>query len=165
MKPKESETNSHLYLEHYTVRSTTQKDVLEICNWKYEEPYDLYNYPPYETLVEQSWGIVNETTREQEFCSLYKNNELIGIFRFVVYQDYVSLGLSLKPAYCGKGFGNFFIKIILSEFKMRFSNRHLILKVRAFNKRAIRLYINNGFQLMENPNNENMLTMEYVPDF
>lgn len=152
------------FKSNISVKTTTQKDVLKICNWKYEEPYDFYNYPPYETLVEQGWGIADEATREKQFYSLYKNNELIGVFRFAEHQDYISLGLSLKPAYCGKGFGNYFMKIILSEFKMRFSDKRLILNVRAFNKRAIKLYMNNGFRLIDNPSDKNMLSMEYLPD-
>ena len=72
-----------MYLDKFEVRITTEQDIFEICNWRYEEPYDVYNYPEFEILREQEWGILFKETREREFLSLYKNGELIGNFRFI----------------------------------------------------------------------------------
>lgn len=156
-----------MYLDKFEVRITTEQDIFEICNWRYEEPYDVYNYPEFEILREQEWGILFKETREREFLSLYKNRELIGNFRFIENEKNVILGLSLKPDFCGQGFGSKFMRIILKEYNNRFEDKNLILKVREFNKRAIKLYKNSGFIIIgseiRNINGENikMLIMQY----
>ena len=46
----------------------------------------------------------------------------------------VILGLSLKPDFCGQGFGSKFMRIILKEYNNRFEDKNLILKVRNLTK-------------------------------
>lgn len=44
-------------MDKIILKKMTLEDVLEICNWKYEKPYDIYNYPPYSKLEKQRGGI------------------------------------------------------------------------------------------------------------
>lgn len=101
----------------YIVEITTEKDVREICKWKYEPPYDVYDYLEYEDLEEQGWAIANNEIRNREFFSVYNKDDLIAIFRLKEQNENTVLGLSLKPELCGQGFGKNLMEIILKKYE------------------------------------------------
>ena len=44
-------------MENLTYRPLTEADKREICDWKYEGDYALYNLPSYEEMQEQQMGL------------------------------------------------------------------------------------------------------------
>lgn len=127
------------------VKEFTQSDAIEICTWKYEYPYDVYNYPLWEVVKNHKWAMAEPEKRSIEFRSVYSENELLGYFRLVDLKGYYMLGLGLKPEYCGKGYGSKLMKLILRYLSSKKERYCIHLEVREFNKRAIKCYEKAGF--------------------
>ncbi|MBE6049604.1 MAG: hypothetical protein E7214_02820 [Clostridium sp.] len=87
------------------IRLINQYNIQEIIEWKYNYPYDCYNYPDYNVLKEQNWAIVNPEKCKEQFRVFFLKKELIAYFRIQKIQDYLLLGLGVKPEYCGKRLG------------------------------------------------------------
>lgn len=128
-----------------SVEKLTESHAKEICEWKYESPYDIYNMPNWDVVKEQNWGIANELKRKSEFYSAFINNQLIGFFRLIKKETLVTIGLGLHPNFCGKGLGYKLVEFALKESKMRYGNIPINLEVRDFNQRAIKCYEKVGF--------------------
>lgn len=125
---------------------------LEILNWKYDPPYDLYN------------SEINEDSLQELLENPYKaivgkDEVLIGFYcagnsahvpagrAIGAYQEKcIDVGFGMKPELTGQGNGKLFLSFILSEISQLVPNCPIRLTVAAFNKRAIRLYKNMGFK-------------------
>lgn len=129
-----------------SVKELTEACAKEICKWRYEKPYDIYNMPDWNIVNEQNWGIANESKRQNEFRAVFKDDELIGFFRLVKNSANVTIGLGLRPDYCGKSFGSKLITFALKESKIKYVDIPIHLEVRDFNIRAIRCYERMGFK-------------------
>ena len=74
----------------------------QICCWKYEGIYSIYNFSNWYTLIKQRWGITIEEKRKNEFTAVIdESNNLCGYIRFIEKKDFVLVGLGLKPSLCG----------------------------------------------------------------
>lgn len=81
----------------------TEDHAKQICCWKYEEIYSIYNFPDWDTLNQQRWGITIEGKRKNEFTAVIdESNNLCGYMRFIENKDFVLVGLGLKPSLLGK---------------------------------------------------------------
>lgn len=38
------------------IQAFSEDHAMEMCEWKYEAPYDVYNYPDWKTVREQNGG-------------------------------------------------------------------------------------------------------------
>jgi Acetyltransferases len=127
----------------------TEKYAREICTWKYDDEYSVYNYPDWNEASKQKWAITTADKRKNEFMAviieLGDEDLLGGYFRLLVHGQTVMVGLGLNPQFCGKGHGKRLMELIIQEFKKRFTNKILELEVRTFNKRAIQCYMAAGF--------------------
>ena len=134
----------------FLLSELTEEQAKLICGWKYEEEYRVCNYPDWETILSQKWGITDEARRKAEFTAVIDQaNSLFAYFRFAVTGDIVMLGLGMNPQFCGKGNGAALMKCIIDEFQKRYFDKTLELEVRDFNKRAIQCYIRAGFQVID----------------
>ena len=128
----------------------TEADAHNVCTWRYEGTYAVYNFPDWDTVVAQDWGIADEATRCREFYSLRNAQEaLVGFFRLHEQEDCLLLSLGLKPEYCGRGMGEAAMALIIAEAKRKAPDKRLELEVRAFNQRAIACYKRCGFAAVE----------------
>ena len=121
----------------------------EILRWKYEQPYDFYdNEPSQEALVE----MLNETY----YVVLDNKNELIGFIctggsaqiendTYVYSEDFIDIGIGMKPELTGRGYGTPFFTSVLNYINKMFGKSPYRLTVAEFNQRAIRLYEKFGF--------------------
>ncbi len=126
----------------------TGNHVRQICCWKYEGVYSVYNFLGWDTLVKLKEGITIEEKRKSEFTAVTdENNNLCGYIRFVENKEFVLVGLGLKPLLCGQGLGNILMELLKNECKKRYSNKKIALEVRSFNKRAIKCYEKSGFKI------------------
>ena len=128
----------------------TEDHARQICSWKYEGIYSIYNYPDWDTLNQQRWGITIEEKRKNEFTAVIdESNNLYGYIRFVENKDFVLVGLGLKPSSCGQGLGSILMELLKSECKKRYGNKRIALEVCSFNKRAIKCYERAGFEITD----------------
>ena len=128
----------------------TEAQARQICFWKYEGIYSIYNFPDWDTLNKQRWGITIEEKRKNEFTAVIdESNNLCGYIKFVENKDFVLVGLGLKPSLCGQGLGNIIMELLKNECKKRYGNKRIALEVRSFNKRAIKCYERAGFKITD----------------
>jgi hypothetical protein len=85
----------------------TEKYAREICTWKYDDEYSVYNYPDWNEASRQKWEITDADKRK-----IKSEHQLNGYFRFLVHGQTVMVGLGLSPHFCGKGYGKQLMKLI-----------------------------------------------------
>jgi len=128
----------------------TEDQARQICCWKYKGIYSIYNFPDWDTLNKQRWGITIEEKRKNEFTAVIdESNNLCGYIRFIENKDFVLVGLGLKPSSCGQGLGNILMELLKNECKKRYDSKRIALEVRSFNKRAIKCYERAGFEITD----------------
>lgn len=127
------------------LQSLSEAMAREICTWRYEGVYSVYNLSDWEVVVSNCWELSSEIAREEYFVAIYSENELIGFGRIQDFEGKVSLGIGLKPDLCGKGYGNLAMSLIIEEAKSRYPGDEIGLEVRTFNKRAKKCYEKLGF--------------------
>jgi ribosomal-protein-alanine N-acetyltransferase len=77
----------------------TEDYAKEISTWKYDNAYSVYNFPNWDKISEQKWGITIADKRKKEFkavtIELDGKLQLCGYFRFSINNQVVMLGLGL----------------------------------------------------------------------
>lgn len=128
-------------------RKMTRKYAVEILNWRYPAPYDMYNSEESEAEIQEflTGGYRAIVNRDGFLVGSYCSKEAAQVpkgHEFGVYEgDYLDIGLGMNPELTGQGFGKVFFAFILKQFK----KNSLRLTVATFNHRAIRLYQGFGF--------------------
>lgn len=98
----------------------------EICAFKYEGEYAVYNFPSWDEITLQNWAITIEKVRDREFVSIVnEENILCGFIRFINYEQYVLVGFGLKPILCGQGIGEMVMTLLKEECKLRYGNKKI----------------------------------------
>ncbi len=131
-----------------------QRAAEEITLWRYEKPYDFYNWgedDPGELLDGSYYAVYRREEADEEnlwafVC--YGVNAQINpeIGRTAVYTaNYTDIGLGMAPQYCGKGWGGSFLKAALS-FGRGQGLGPFRLTVAKFNQRAAAAYQKAGFR-------------------
>lgn len=136
-------------MKNYVLIKLSEDYAKEICSWRYEGEYSIYNFSDWDTVVENQWDLSIEEKRELEFIAILLNNELVAYGRISLKGDIAYIGIGLKPSFCGKGYGEDIMNLLIEECKKRFPNNTIGLEVRSFNKRAINCYRNIGFEVKE----------------
>ncbi|WP_342770087.1 GNAT family N-acetyltransferase [Oceanobacillus chungangensis] len=129
-----------------SIRKMTEKYAIEILCWKYEKPYDFYN----QVLTSDA---IMELLTNKYYVTLDEYEQLIGFFcvgksakvpageRNVAYkEDFIDVGIGMKPEFTGKGKGLEFFSNILRFIEENYRNSPIRLTVAEFNERAIHLY-------------------------
>ena len=124
-----------------------EQEKQEICNWKYEDEYAIYNLPPLHQLKEKHQGICNPDT-EGNYYAFYDDDIFIGYVNLVERNNKFSLGISIKPQLCGQGYGQQIINIACETANRLCPGKPVGLQVRSWNKRAINCYKKSGFHIV-----------------
>lgn len=125
----------------------------QISKWIYKEPYSIYS-------MDGSDNCIDELLNGTYFLVSDKESNLIGYYCFGksaqvpvgnklgVYncKDIIDIGLGIKPNLCGQGLGLKFLNNGLDFAKNKLSAKRVRLTVATFNKRAIKVYKNAGFE-------------------
>ena len=123
----------------------TEEYALEISQWEYEFPYDVYNFkgrPNGYLLDKSTWGT-------EQFCLVYKSIVIVQVACQFDGND-LWVGWSLNPELCGKGRGFEFVsKCILEIRKLKNFSGSIFLRVSASNQRAVKAYQKAGFEYIE----------------
>lgn len=137
-------------MNHLTYRHLSEKDKQQICAWKYDGDYAIYNLDSYEEMQTQHIGFANPKT-EKNYYAFFDNDILVGFVNILEEPSEVSIGIGVAPALCGKHYGQ---KILLETYQLSkslYPDKPLYLEVRTWNKRAITCYEHAGFQIEGEP--------------
>ncbi|KJZ86931.1 MULTISPECIES: hypothetical protein [Clostridium] len=62
----------------------------EICSWKYNDEYSVYNYPEWEVISKQNWAITVEEKRKNEFVAVI--NKCFGLYGYIRFNNNYTRG-------------------------------------------------------------------------
>lgn len=122
----------------------------EICTWRYDSPYDIYSWLPWEQMKALDVEFGNPVLRAEQYVSvLDENGELTGFAQYFPLEGVTRLGIGMKPDLCGHGFGKLFVTSIVEEAQRRKPENTIDLEVLTWNARAIRAYQKVGFTITD----------------
>jgi len=117
-----------------TIAPATAETFAELGAWRYDPPYAFYDGDQDPVLnPERFYGAVGD------------DGTLVGFYYLEEKGEAVEIGLGLRPDLTGLGLGAEFLEAGLDLARTRFAGRPIILKVAAFNERAIKVYERAGF--------------------
>ncbi|MGG6312909.1 GNAT family N-acetyltransferase [Paenibacillus macerans] len=122
----------------------------EICTWRYDSPYDIYSWLPWEQMKALDVEFGNPALRAEQYVSvLDENGELAGFAQYFPLEGVTRLGIGMKPDLCGHGLGKLFVMAIVEEANRRKPDNQIDLEVLTWNARAIRAYQKAGFTITD----------------
>ncbi len=128
----------------FTFHPITQPEKQLICGWRYPAPYHIYNLPDAESYKSAGAGFYNPD-KEKNYYTYYNGDTFIGYTNFSEKDNYILIGIGLRPEHCGKGYGKAVLSTACRLCKNLFTDKTPALQVRSWNKRAIRCYEKAGF--------------------
>ena len=138
-------TISDVCFENGRLVPLTQATAEEISGWVYESPYEAYSFKG----TSDDWLLDTSTWGTEQFC-LMDGETILGQVACQLDGADLWVGWSMAPHLCGKGNGDRFVQQCVQEL-LRFTGHtgQLLLRVTAWNRRAIRAYEKAGFQYVE----------------
>jgi len=122
----------------------------QICTWRYDAPYDVYNLPPWDTLRENREEFGDPHIRATQYAAvLDEHGELCGFAQFFPITGVTRLGLGMRPDLCGQGLGSVFVQAIVREALRRTPDHEIDLEVLTWNLRARKAYESAGFRVTD----------------
>ena len=130
---------------NHSFQPMTQEQAEEIVHsWHYEGDYSFYDM---DADPEDLQEFLDPEQRKDSYFAVNQDEEVIGFYSFIQAADNtIDIGLGMKPELTGNGRGLKFLKAGLEFAESTYSPQKITLSVAAFNKRAITLYQNIGFQ-------------------
>jgi len=124
----------------------TEIDARNICSWHYPAPYDVYDYADWNTVVSHGWDLSIPEKRSAEYVGFRLRDGLVAFGRLSEAQQYILIGIGLRPDFCGTGLGVPVMRSLIALARERYPSHTPALEVRTFNIRAIRCYEKCGFR-------------------
>lgn len=137
--------------EDLNIKKMSEVEATEILGWTYRAPYDFYNntYSP---------EAVKEMIEGSYYTVFAADKGIIGFFctgsaaqvpndSYSYSDDYMDIGIGMKPEYTGQGNGRSFLAAVFSELQISYENQPKRLTVAKFNRRAQSLYEKFGFRM------------------
>jgi len=124
----------------------------ELCQWQYPPPYDLFEWPDWDTMVRDGVEFGDPEVRERQYAAVVDpEGALLGFAQFFPLEGVTRLGLGLRPELCGlgRGIGLAFVLAIAEEARRRAPGNDIDLEVLTWNARAIRVYEKAGFRITD----------------
>lgn len=122
----------------------------DICTWRYDSPYDIYSWLPWEQMKALDVEFGNPVLRREQYVSLVDDEgTLTGFAQFFPLQGVTRLGVGMRPDLCGRGYGKQFVLAIVEEAKRRKPENEIDLEVLTWNSRAIQAYQKSGFVITD----------------
>lgn len=136
----------------WKIISLTDAHCETLCTWKYPSPYELYNWPPWETMLKEQSEFADQQIRTEQYRAVVDAEDmLIGFVQFFPIVGVTRLGLGLRPDLCGQGsgLGTQFVQLVTLEALNRTPGNEVDLEVLIWNERAIRTYQRAGFAITD----------------
>lgn len=122
----------------------------DICTWRYDSPYDIYSWLPWEQMKALDVEFGNPVLRAEQYVSLVDDKGVLtGFAQYFPLQGVTRLGVGMRPDLCGKGYGKSFVLTIVDEARRRKPENEIDLEVLTWNTRAIRAYQKSGFVITD----------------
>jgi len=144
-------TNSNSGI-HYL--PTDEKSAREFLAWKYEAPYEIYNYSPENFEQDLAYHL----NPRNNIFSMYQNDTLIGYCSFGrdaqvpggdYSEDALDIGMMITPELTGQGQGTGFVASIIQHASETYKSGKLRVTILESNKRAMKVWENNGFRQIQ----------------
>ena len=137
-------------MEHEKIKITamTKEYSRLISLWKYDGEYSLYDEDegnPEGCMDGTHHACTDEAGELIGYFSFGEDARIPTIEEYIFDDEYLDVGLGLRPDLCGKRMGLSFLINGLDYAKMMFNTTHFRLSVAAFNERAIKVYKKAGF--------------------
>lgn len=84
----------------------TAEAAKQICSWRYEPPYDVYDYLTYETALNEQ-AAITKTENAHNYLCFWNDVTLVAYTSIILKDDRVYIGVGIAPQFCGKGFGKY----------------------------------------------------------
>lgn len=121
-----------------------------ICTWRYDSPYDIYSWLPWNQMKALDVEFGNPAIRAEQYVSvLNEAGDLAGFAQYFPMEGVTRLGIGMKPDLCGQGLGKRFVSVIVEEARRRKPDNQIDLEVLTWNTRAIRAYQKAGFVITD----------------
>nr|WP_040717017.1 GNAT family N-acetyltransferase [Paenibacillus daejeonensis] len=128
----------------------TVEHAREISTWRYEPPYDVFDWPAWDVMLASSSDAADPEVRERQFATVVDDRDrLVGFAQFFPLLGVTRLGLGLHPGLCSRGIGTVFTRMIANEAIRRAPGDEIDLEVLTWNQRAIRVYEKAGFVITD----------------
>ncbi len=128
----------------YLFRPMGDGEAREISGWRYEPPYDFYDWTSDPDDLEEL--LDPERRKDAYFSAFDESGALVGFFQFEVRGETVDVGLGMRPDLTGAGLGLGYLLAGLEFARERYSPARFTLSVATFNGRAIPVYERAGFR-------------------
>lgn len=135
----------------FLLQKMSEEEGQAISNWLYPAPYDLYRWPPWGTMKEQSLEFGDPSIRQDQYMAVHDKSteQLVGYIQLFPMGQTVRLGMGLKPDCCDQGWGSALTSLAVEEANRRLPGAEIDLEVEQWNKRAIRAYEKAGFVITD----------------
>lgn len=131
-------------MPRYHFRPMGDEEAREISGWRYEPPYDFYDWTSDPDDLEE---LLDPERRKDAYFSVFEEEgTLIGFFGIEAKDETVDVGLGLRPDLTGAGRGLDFVLAGLDFARELHSPTRFTLAVATFNERAIWVYERAGFR-------------------
>lgn len=126
-----------------------------VVNWRYNAPYDIYNYNPGEAEKDITYLIDPQNTF---YSILTEQGQLIGYCSFgmdgqVPGGDYreeaLDIGMGIRPDLTGQGNGRCYTEQVLDFARGQFAPRKFRVTIATFNERAQRVWQMLNFRIKQ----------------
>lgn len=131
---------------NFKFKIPTKSDVQDILTWEYDGIYSFYNNNIDKEKIKWIESFIDS---DNNFSIYNENNELIGNCSFYYIDEFLCVGVQMRPDITGKGFGTEFVKSIINFGKQKYNLNYIDLTVAKFNNRAIKVYEKLGFKVVE----------------
>jgi len=127
-----------------------EKSAREFLTWKYEPPYEIYNYSP--ENFERDLAYHLDPTNN--LYSMFREDELVGYCSYgrdarVSGGDYseeaLDIGMMIKPELTGQGNGSKYANAVIHYGISKYNPEKLRVTILKTNKRAMKVWEKNGF--------------------
>lgn len=140
---------------NYAFKPMTIRYLEEISTWRYDGfVKELYTRPYFDNHKKKKTIL-----KGPDNCDGYvvvKDKALIGLYEYYIRDGYIEIGLALNPKYVGKDYSKDFIKAGI-QFCINhydYTNKYILLNVKAENMRAYKAYLKAGFIETKKQNND-----------
>jgi [ribosomal protein S18]-alanine N-acetyltransferase len=125
------------------IAELTQQEADEIAGWRYDPPYDFYDWS---ADVDDLDELLDAAKRgDRYFSARDGTGALVGFFVLGCEEGIAGIGIGLRPDLTGRGLGLSFLENGLAFAKKRYAPDRFRLNVAEFNRRAIKVYERAGF--------------------
>jgi ribosomal-protein-alanine N-acetyltransferase len=133
---------------------TNEASAREFLIWKYEPPYEVYNYAPENFERDLAYHL----DPANNLHSIYRDNKLVGYCSYgrdaqVPGGDYseeaLDIGMMIKPELTGQGQGSNYANAVIQNGISKYQPKKLRVTILGTNLRAIRVWEKIGFQTVQ----------------